>query len=156
LPDWQAFATRRKGLDPVRAFLGFVAHELGGIPKGHVIDPNRLFLVDDDDSRLTELQRSWYRWLTARPKDAWVDLLQLSPLAFGLGSSVVTPAWAEPGFAYIAAGAIRWGSDAACAKPPPWHRHHRPHCGHAPSAKGRSDAGPAGGHRAGPDCGTPG
>ena len=107
LPDWQAFATRRKNLDPVRAFLDFVAHELGGIPKGHVIDPNRLFLVDDDDSRLTVLERSWYRWRTGRAKGAWVDLLQLSPLAFGLGSSLVTPAWAEPGFAYIAAGAIR-------------------------------------------------
>ncbi len=125
LPDWQAFATRRKDLDPVRAFLAFVVHELGGILDGHLIDPSRLFLVEDDDSRLTVLERSWYRWRTGRPKDAWVDLLQLSPLVFSLGSSLVTPKWAEPGFVYIAAGAIRrptgddrWrlGKDEAPAK----------------------------------------
>ncbi len=105
LPGWDLFQSHRRNEDPLQRWLFWVAKELGGVPPGELLDPMRVFLCEQDYDRLIALERFWTERLTGEPSDSWLQQLQLAPAILGFGGRV--PSWALPGWAYIAADAIR-------------------------------------------------
>lgn len=64
----------------------------------------RVFLREQDYDHLLSLERLWTERLTGETSDSWLQELQLAAATIVRGR---IPKWARPGWAYIAAHAIR-------------------------------------------------